>query len=133
MKIIYSSSNEVNKFVSYTSAHLICLFLLSQDAPARVHQAPDFPRPRPAHRRDPYLSGRHPSPCPSRVGLFAELAEGQPDMSSSVGGGSAGGGGVDMVSLLEKAKELDQLKKEQDEIVADINKIHKKLLACKLL
>ncbi|AQK39786.1 SGF29 tudor-like domain [Zea mays] len=50
-------------------------------------------------------------------------------MSSSVGGGSAGGGGVDMVSLLEKAKDLDQLKKEQDEIVADINKIHKKLLA----
>lgn len=137
MKIIYSSSNEVNKFVSYTSAHLICLFLLSQsqDAPARVHQAPRLPdpRPRPAHRRDPYLSGRHPSPCPSRVGLFAELAEGQPDMSSSVGGGSAGGGGVDMVSLLEKAKDLDQLKKEQDEIVADINKIHKKLLACKLL
>lgn len=54
-------------------------------------------------------------------------------MSSSVGGGSAGGGGADMASLLEKAKELDQLKKDQDDIVAEINKIHKKVLGCKLL
>ena len=57
-------------------------------------------------------------------------------MSSSVGGGggaSMGGGGADFGSLLEKAKELDQLKKEQDDIVAEINKIHKKVLACKLL
>jgi SAGA-associated factor 29 len=54
-------------------------------------------------------------------------------MSSSVGGGSAGGGGADIASLLEKAKELDQLKKDQDDIVVEINKIHKKVLACKLL
>ncbi|KAJ1265316.1 hypothetical protein BS78_08G067800 [Paspalum vaginatum] len=53
-------------------------------------------------------------------------------MSSSVGGGggaSMGGGGADFGSLLEKAKELDQLKKDQDDIVAEINKIHKKVLA----
>lgn len=50
-------------------------------------------------------------------------------MSSSVGGGSAGGGGADLASLLEKAKELDQLKKDQDDIVVEINKIHKKVLA----
>ncbi|XP_066353952.1 SAGA-associated factor 29 homolog A-like isoform X3 [Miscanthus floridulus] len=50
-------------------------------------------------------------------------------MSSSVGGGSAGGGGADIASLLEKAKELDQLKKDQDDIVVEINKIHKKVLA----
>jgi len=54
-------------------------------------------------------------------------------MLSSVGGGSAGGGGADIASLLEKAKELDQLKKDQDDIVVEINKIHKKVLACKLL
>ncbi|CAL4907073.1 unnamed protein product [Urochloa decumbens] len=50
-------------------------------------------------------------------------------MSSSVGGGSAGGGGVDIASLLEKAKELDQLKKEQEEVLVEINKHHKKVLA----
>ena len=50
-------------------------------------------------------------------------------MSSSAGGG----GGTDIASLLEKAKELDQLKKDQDDVVAEINKIHKKILACKLL
>ncbi|XP_021321857.1 SAGA-associated factor 29 isoform X5 [Sorghum bicolor] len=50
-------------------------------------------------------------------------------MSSSVGVGSAGGGGTDIASLLEKAKELDQLKKDQDDIVVEINKIHKKVLA----
>uniref|UniRef100_K3Z8S1 SGF29 C-terminal domain-containing protein n=1 Tax=Setaria italica TaxID=4555 RepID=K3Z8S1_SETIT len=49
-------------------------------------------------------------------------------MSSSVGGGG-GGGGADIASLLEKAKELDQLKKDQDEVVAEINKMHKKVLA----
>ncbi|XP_062215249.1 SAGA-associated factor 29 homolog A isoform X3 [Phragmites australis] len=48
-------------------------------------------------------------------------------MSSSVGGG-AGGSGADIASLLEKAKELDQLKKEQDEVIGEINKIHKKIL-----
>ncbi|KAL6644139.1 hypothetical protein ACP70R_018905 [Stipagrostis hirtigluma subsp. patula] len=53
-------------------------------------------------------------------------------MSSSVGGGGgggAGGSGADVGSLLEKAKELDQLRKEQDEVVGEINKIHKKILA----
>ncbi|XP_066358738.1 SAGA-associated factor 29 homolog A-like isoform X3 [Miscanthus floridulus] len=50
-------------------------------------------------------------------------------MLSSVGGGSAGGGGADIAGLLEKAKELDQLKKDQDDIVVEINKIHKKVLA----
>ncbi|GJM87564.1 hypothetical protein PR202_ga03531 [Eleusine coracana subsp. coracana] len=45
------------------------------------------------------------------------------------GGGGAGGSGADVGSLLEKAKELDQLKKEQDEVIAEINKIHKKILA----
>ncbi|CAL4892550.1 unnamed protein product [Urochloa decumbens] len=45
-------------------------------------------------------------------------------MSSSVGGG----GGVDIASLLEKAKELDQLKKEQEEVLVEINKHHKKVL-----
>jgi len=54
-------------------------------------------------------------------------------MSSSVGGGSAGGGGADIASLLEKAKDLDLLKKDQDDIVVEIKKIHKKVLACKLL
>jgi hypothetical protein len=53
-------------------------------------------------------------------------------MSSSAGGAGAGGGGADIASLLEKAKELDQLKKDQDEVVTEINKIHKKVLACKL-
>ena len=54
-------------------------------------------------------------------------------MSSSAGGAGAGGGGLDITSLLDKAKELDQLKKDQDEVVAEINKIHKKILQCKLL
>lgn len=59
-------------------------------------------------------------------------------MSSSVGGGGgggagggAGGGGADIASLLDKAKELDQLRKEQDEVVTEINKMHKKILSCK--
>lgn len=55
-------------------------------------------------------------------------------MSSSVGGGGGGGGagaGGDIASLLEKAKELDQLRKEQDDVFTDINKIHKKILSCK--
>ncbi|KAF0889521.1 hypothetical protein E2562_025287 [Oryza meyeriana var. granulata] len=56
-------------------------------------------------------------------------------MSSSVGGGGVGGagggggGGADIASLLEKAKELDQLRKEQDEMVTEINKMHKKILS----
>lgn len=53
-------------------------------------------------------------------------------MSSSVGGGGGGGGagaGGDIASLLEKAKELDQLRKEQDDVFTDINKIHKKILS----
>ncbi|KAF8659617.1 hypothetical protein HU200_058371 [Digitaria exilis] len=52
-------------------------------------------------------------------------------MSLSVGGGgggSAGSGGADVGSLLEKAKELDQLKKEQDDVSSEISKIHKKVL-----
>ncbi|EEC69119.1 hypothetical protein OsI_38037 [Oryza sativa Indica Group] len=58
-------------------------------------------------------------------------------MSSSVGGGGGGGaggggggGGADIASLLDKAKELDQLRKEQDEVVTEINKMHKKILSC---
>ncbi|KAG8048429.1 hypothetical protein GUJ93_ZPchr0009g442 [Zizania palustris] len=54
-------------------------------------------------------------------------------MSSSVGGGGgggAGGAGGDIASLLEKAKELDQLRKEEDEVVTEINKMHKKILTC---
>lgn len=53
-------------------------------------------------------------------------------MSSSVGGGggaNVGGGGADISILLEKAKELDQLRKDQDDVAAEINKIHKKVLA----
>jgi SAGA-associated factor 29 len=53
-------------------------------------------------------------------------------MSSSAGGGT-GGSGADAGTMLEKAKELDQLRKEQDEVVTEINKIHKKILACKPL
>lgn len=36
-------------------------------------------------------------------------------------------GGIETGLLFEKAKELDQLRKEQDEVLQDINKIHKKL------
>uniref|UniRef100_A0A0D3HTH1 Uncharacterized protein n=2 Tax=Oryza TaxID=4527 RepID=A0A0D3HTH1_9ORYZ len=61
-------------------------------------------------------------------------------MSSSVGGGGGGGaggggggGGADIASLLDKAKELDQLRKEQDEVVTEINKMHKKILSYTLL
>ncbi|CAN6333718.1 unnamed protein product [Urochloa humidicola] len=50
-------------------------------------------------------------------------------MSSSVGGSSAGGGGADIASLLEKAKELDQLKKDQEDVIVEINKLHKKVIA----
>ncbi|TVU51608.1 hypothetical protein EJB05_03048, partial [Eragrostis curvula] len=51
-------------------------------------------------------------------------------MASSVtGGGGAGASGADVGGLLEKAKELDQLKKDQDEVAGEINKIHKKILA----
>lgn len=53
-------------------------------------------------------------------------------MSSSVGGGgggSAAGSGGDIAGLLDKAKELDQLRKEQDEVAIEINKMHKKILA----
>jgi SAGA-associated factor 29 len=49
------------------------------------------------------------------------------------GGGGGGGGGADIASLLEKAKELDQLKKDQDEMMVEINKMHKKVLASKIL
>ncbi|KAJ0972785.1 hypothetical protein J5N97_020744 [Dioscorea zingiberensis] len=36
-------------------------------------------------------------------------------------------GGIETGLLFEKAKELDQLRKEQEEILQEINKIHKKL------
>uniref|UniRef100_A0A0D9XYP6 SGF29 C-terminal domain-containing protein n=1 Tax=Leersia perrieri TaxID=77586 RepID=A0A0D9XYP6_9ORYZ len=45
------------------------------------------------------------------------------------GGGSGGGGGADIASLLDKAKELDQVRKEQDEVLTEINKTHKKILS----
>jgi len=49
-------------------------------------------------------------------------------MSSSVGGGAASAGG-DVAGLLEKAKELDQLRKDQDDVATEINKIHKKIIS----
>lgn len=55
-------------------------------------------------------------------------------MSSSVGGGGGGGAalaGGDVAGLLDKAKELDQLRKEQDDVATEINKIHKKIISCK--
>lgn len=36
-------------------------------------------------------------------------------------------GGIETGLLFEKAKELDQLRKDQEEVLQDINKIHKKL------
>jgi SAGA-associated factor 29 len=57
-------------------------------------------------------------------------------MSSSVGGGGGGGAasaGADVAGLLDKAKELDQLRKEQDDVATEINKIHKKIISCKCL
>lgn len=53
-------------------------------------------------------------------------------MSSSVGGGGGGGAalaGGDVAGLLDKAKELDQLRKEQDDVSTEINKIHKKIIS----
>uniref|UniRef100_A0A8R7UDV3 SGF29 C-terminal domain-containing protein n=1 Tax=Triticum urartu TaxID=4572 RepID=A0A8R7UDV3_TRIUA len=53
-------------------------------------------------------------------------------MSSSVGGGGGGGAalaGGDVAGLLDKAKELDQLRKEQDDVATEINKIHKKIIS----
>lgn len=35
--------------------------------------------------------------------------------------------GVDIATLLEKSKELDQLRKEQDEVISEINKLHRKM------
>ncbi|EMS67134.1 hypothetical protein TRIUR3_26214 [Triticum urartu] len=55
-------------------------------------------------------------------------------MSSSVGGGGGGGAalaGGDVAGLLDKAKELDQLRKEQDDVATEINKIHKKIISCR--
>ncbi|XP_020107538.1 uncharacterized protein LOC109723537 isoform X1 [Ananas comosus] len=37
--------------------------------------------------------------------------------------------GVDMATLLEKSKELDQLRKEQEEVISEINKLHRKMLS----
>lgn len=37
----------------------------------------------------------------------------------------------DIVGILENTKELDRLRKEQEEVLVEINKMHKKLQACK--
>ncbi|KAM0866602.1 hypothetical protein ACQ4PT_042517 [Festuca glaucescens] len=50
-------------------------------------------------------------------------------MSSSVGGDGAASAGADVAGLLDKAKELDQLRKEQDDVAMEINKIHKKIIS----
>jgi len=38
----------------------------------------------------------------------------------------------DVVSLLENSKELDRVRKEQEEILSEINKLHKKLQTSQL-
>lgn len=35
----------------------------------------------------------------------------------------------DIAGILDKSKELDQLRKEQEEVLTEINKMHKKLQA----
>jgi SAGA-associated factor 29 len=52
-------------------------------------------------------------------------------MSSLLGGGGVASAGADVAGLLDKAKELDQLRKDQDEVAMEINKIHKKIISCK--
>jgi len=37
----------------------------------------------------------------------------------------------DIVGILENTKELDRLRKDQEEVLVEINKMHKKLQACK--
>ena len=39
----------------------------------------------------------------------------------------------DIAGILEKSKELDQLRKEQEEVLNEINKMHKKLHTSELL
>lgn len=39
----------------------------------------------------------------------------------------------DIAGILEKSKELDQLRKEQEDVLIDINKMHKKLQTSELL
>lgn len=39
----------------------------------------------------------------------------------------------DIAGILDKSKELDQLRKEQEEVLIDINKMHKKLQASESL
>ena len=41
--------------------------------------------------------------------------------------------GMELVGLFEKAKELDQLRKDQEDVLTEINKIHKKLQASKII
>ncbi|KAK1608082.1 hypothetical protein QYE76_031755 [Lolium multiflorum] len=50
-------------------------------------------------------------------------------MSSLLGGGGVASAGADVAGLLDKAKELDQLRKDQDEVAMEINKIHKKIIS----
>lgn len=38
----------------------------------------------------------------------------------------------DITGILENTKELDRLRKEQEEVLVEVNKIHKKLRSCKL-
>ncbi|KAJ0052128.1 hypothetical protein Pint_02836 [Pistacia integerrima] len=37
----------------------------------------------------------------------------------------------DVVDILDRSKELDRLRKEQEEVLIEINKMHKKLQASK--
>lgn len=39
----------------------------------------------------------------------------------------------DIAGILDNSKELDRLRKEQEEVLTDINKMHKKLLASESL
>ncbi|CAN6328908.1 unnamed protein product, partial [Urochloa humidicola] len=102
-------------------------------SPAEAHHhPPSLPDSLPCGRgrsraARPLDSARSP-PLPSRI-LSGPCAGARPEMSSSVGGGGAGSGGADIASLLEKAKELDQLKKDQEDVIVEINKLHKKVLA----
>ncbi|CAN6342644.1 unnamed protein product [Urochloa humidicola] len=101
-------------------------------AEAHHHHPPEFSPPLASaagrsRAARPLDSARSP-PLPSRI-LSGACAGARPEMSSSVGGSSAGGGGADIASLLEKAKELDQLKKDQEDVIVEINKLHKKVIA----
>uniref|UniRef100_A0A0D9XV55 Uncharacterized protein n=1 Tax=Leersia perrieri TaxID=77586 RepID=A0A0D9XV55_9ORYZ len=62
--------------------------------------------------------------------MSSSVGGGRGGGNSSTGGDRGGGGEADIVSLLNKAKELDQVSKEQDEVLTEINKMHKKILSC---